>query len=190
MTESLIHYNQDFDNQFRYDEKDLGAICSKEGTIFKVWCPLADRVKLHLYKDGSDSAEFAAYDMVPGEKGTWCWKSEECLHGTYYDYTVTRAGEITRTADPYAIACGVNGFRSMAVDLSLTNPDGFAEDKAPEKEKENIIYELHIKDFSYDPESGVPAEYRGAYLFNGVQTNHMCCYLQMAGCYISRRCYC
>lgn len=163
MTESLIHYNKEFDNQFRYDEKDLGAICSKEGTIFKVWCPLADRVKIHLYKDGSDSAEFAAYDMVPGQKGTWSWKSEECLHGTYYDYTVTRAGEETRTADPYAVACGVNGFRSMAVDLSLTDPDGFAEDKAPEQEKENIIYELHIKDFSYDPESGVPAEYRGKY---------------------------
>lgn len=163
MTGSLIHYSKDFDNQFRYDNKDLGAICSKEGTIFKVWCPLADRVELHLYRDGGDSKEFAAHEMIPGEKGTWSWKSEECLHGVYYDYTVTRGDEITRTADPYAVACGVNGVRSMAVDLSLTDPEGFAQDQAPEKEKENIIYELHIKDFSHDPESGVPAEYRGKY---------------------------
>ncbi len=163
MTESFVHYNKDFDNQFRYNEKDLGAICSQEGTIFKVWCPLADRVQLHLYKDGSDSAEFAVHDMVPGEKGTWSWKSEECLHGIYYDYTVTRAGEDTRTADPYAVACGVNGVRSMAVDLRRTDPEGFAQDKAPAQQKENIIYELHIKDFSYDPESGVPQEYRGKY---------------------------
>ncbi len=163
MTERFVHYSKDFDNQFRYDEKDLGAICSKEGTVFKVWCPLADRVELHLYHDGSESQRFAAYDMVSGEKGTWSWKSEECLHGTYYDYTVTRDGEITRTADPYAASCGINGLRSMVVDLSLTDPEGFAEDKAPEQEKENIIYELHIKDFSYDPESGVPAEYRGKY---------------------------
>ena len=163
MTEVLLHYNKDFDNQFRYDEKDLGAICSKEGTIFKVWCPLADRVQLHLYKDGSDSTEFAVFDMVAGEKGTWSWRSAECLHGTYYDYTVTREGAVTKTADPYAVACGVNGRRSMVVDLSLTDPEGFGEDKAPEKEKENIIYELHIKDFSYDPESGVPEAYRGKY---------------------------
>ena len=64
-SEKYILYNKEFDKKFRYDGKDLGAICSKEGTIFKVWCPLADRVKIHLYKDGSDSAEFAAYDMVP-----------------------------------------------------------------------------------------------------------------------------
>jgi len=163
MTEKFVHYNQDFDNQFRYDEKDLGAICSKEGTIFKVWCPLADRVTLHLYKDGSASEEYAAYDMTPGLRGVWSWKSDEYLHGTYYDYTVTRDGGITRTADPYAVACGVNGIRSMVVNLALTDPEGFAEDKAPEKEKENIIYELHIKDFSYDPESGVPQNYRGKY---------------------------
>ena len=80
---------------------------------------------------------------------------EEYLHGTYYDYTVTRAGKTIRTADPYAVGCGINGARSLVVDMEKTNPEGFAEDKAPAKQKENIIYELHIKDFSYDPESGV-----------------------------------
>ena len=55
MTKNFLHYNKEFDTQFRYDEKDLGAICSKEGTVFKVWCPLADSVTLHLYKDGRDS---------------------------------------------------------------------------------------------------------------------------------------
>jgi len=163
MTGTFLHYNKDFDNQFRYDEKDLGAICSKEGTIFKVWCPLADRIKLHLYRDGKDSLEFAEYEMIPGLRGVWCFQTEESLHGTYYDYTIVRGNEKTRTADPYAIACGVNGFRSMVVDLTQTDPEGFAQDKAPEKQKENIIYELHIKDFSYDPQSGIPEEYRGKY---------------------------
>ena len=76
-TENLIIYNKEFDEKFRYDGKDLGAICTMEGTIFKVWCPLADRVTLHLYQDGRDSEEFAAYDMVPGLRGTWSWKTEE-----------------------------------------------------------------------------------------------------------------
>lgn len=163
MTESFVTYHKDFDNQFRYDNKDLGAICSKEGTIFKVWCPLAERVELHLYKDGDKAEAYAVCDMIPEEKGTWKFESAEYLHGVYYDYTVTRAGEVTRTADPYAVACGVNGVRSMAVDLSVTDPEGFSEDKAPAQQTENIIYELHIKDFSHDPDSGVPEAYRGKY---------------------------
>ena len=161
-TGSFIQYNKDFDDKFRYDKKDLGAICTKEGTIFKVWSPLADRIELNIFADGA-SAEYTTYDMIPGEKGTWSRKFDSNLHGTYYDYSVYRGGEATRTADPYAIGCGVNGVRSMAVDLSQTNPEGFELDKAPAKENETIIYELHVKDFSYDEDSGVPQEYRGKY---------------------------
>ena len=161
-TENLIIYNKEFDEKFRYDGKDLGAICTMEGTIFKVWCPLADRVELNIY-EGPDKEAYTVHEMVAGEKGTWSLAFDAYMHGTYYDYVVYREGEATRTADPYAIACGVNGVRSMVVDLSKTNPEGFLEDKAPAKENETIIYELHIKDFSYDEDSGVPAEYRGKY---------------------------
>ena len=161
-TENLIIYNKEFDEKFRYDGKDLGAICTMEGTIFKVWCPLADRVELNIY-EGPDKEEYAVHELIPGEKGTWSLSFDESLHGTYYDYTVYRNGGETRTTDPYATACGVNGVRSMVVDLSTTNPEGFLEDKAPEKQAETVIYELHIKDFSYDENSGIPAEYRGKY---------------------------
>lgn len=161
-TENLIIYNKEFDAKFRYDGKDLGAICTMEGTIFKVWCPLADRVELNIYKT-ADSKEYTTYQMEAKEQGTWSLAFGEPMHGIYYDYVVYRAGEATRTADPYAFSCGVNGVRSMVVDLSKTNPEGFLEDKAPAKENETIIYELHIKDFSYDENSGVPEEYRGKY---------------------------
>ena len=161
-SEKYLLYNKEFDEKFRYDGKDLGAICSKEGTIFKVWSPLADRIELHLYRDGG-SDEYITKEMIPGEKGTWSWQSDENLHGTYYDYTVYRYGEDVRTADPYAVACGCNGVRSMVVDLRQTDPEGFSEEKSPAYSSENIIYELHIKDFSYDRDSGVPNEFRGKY---------------------------
>ena len=161
-SEKYLLYNKEFDEKFRYDGKDLGAICSKEGTIFKVWSPLADRIELHLYRDGG-SDEYTTKEMIPGEKGTWSWQSDENLHGTYYDYTVYRYGEVVRTADPYAVACGCNGVRSMVVDLRQTDPEGFSEEKSPAYSSENIIYELHIKDFSYDRDSGVPNEFRGKY---------------------------
>ena len=170
-SEKYLLYNKEFDEKFRYDGKDLGAICSKEGTIFKVWSPLADRIELHLYRDGG-SDECTTKEMIPGEKGTWSFWFAENLHGTYYDYTVYRYGEAVRTADPYANACGCNGIRSMVVDLRQTDPEGFLEEIAPAYDSENIIYELHIKDFSYDPESGVPNEYRGKYkAFTVTETN-------------------
>lgn len=37
---------------------------------------------------------------------------------------------------------------SMAVDLRKTDPVMWESDKAPEKEAEQIIYELHVKEFS------------------------------------------
>lgn len=157
-----IQYNKEFDVKFRYDGKDLGVTCTGEGTIFKVWSPLADKVELHLYENESTD-NCRTHELRIGEQGTWKWETKENLHGTFYDYTVYRSGKAVRTADPYAIGCGCNGLRSMAVDLSRTNPEGFDEDKAPERGNENIIYELHIKDFSYDPDSGIPREYRGKY---------------------------
>ena len=87
----------------------------------------------------------------------------EFLHGMYYDFMVQNGGVEVSTADPYAVGCGCNGSRSMVVDLRRTDPPGFQTDVAPETQTEQIIYELHIKDFSYDARSGIPEEYRGKY---------------------------
>lgn len=161
-TKNYITYSDEFDNVFGYNGKDLGASCTKEGSIFKVWSPLADRVELHFYNE-EEKLPRESHEMVAKKQGIFEWKTEEYLHGTYYDFTVHRGEEAVQTADPYAFACGCNGLRSMVVDLSTTNPEGFTEDKAPEKSNETIIYELHIKDFSHDPDSGIPEEYRGKY---------------------------
>lgn len=101
--------------------------------------------------------------MKKREKGVWAYETARELHGTYYDYEVTIEGKSRKTADPYAKACGINGLRSMAVNLSKTDPEGWKKDKAPEKPAENIIYELHIKEFSWDKSGGFPQEYRGKY---------------------------
>ena len=71
-TENLIIYNKEFDAKFRYDGKDLGAICTKEGTIFKVWCPLADRVELNIYKEA---------DIQPKkQKISFGWSLSGCFY--------------------------------------------------------------------------------------------------------------
>lgn len=154
--------NREFEKKFRYDGKDLGAVCKGEKTVFKVWSPLADQIWLRLYRDGEEEP-CETRKMLPGENGVWKQEFPANLHGVYYDYLVEREGRKLQTADPYAICCNCNGSRSMAVELCRTDPEGFSSDKAPQSAGEQIIYELHIKDFSYDENSGVPEKYRGKY---------------------------
>ncbi|MCM1088405.1 MAG: type I pullulanase [Muribaculaceae bacterium] len=155
-------FDKEFDRQFCYDGKDLGAVCTRERTVFKVWSPLAEKIELFLYRTGNSDA-YMRKEMKLEEKGVWKQEFLESLHGMYYDYLVWINGKSTRTADPYATGCCCNGARSMVVDLELTNPQDFALDKAPAPGEECIVYELHIKDFSYDADSRIPEQYRGKY---------------------------
>lgn len=155
-------YSRKFDEEFRYDGKDLGAVCTDDRTVFKVWSPMAERIVLYLYQDESAEA-YESFEMLPEKQGVWKRELLKELHGWYYDYEVFAEGRVQRTADPYAVGCSCNGRRSMAVNLSRTNPEGFERDIAPARQTEQIIYELHVKDFSFDPDSGVPQEYRGKF---------------------------
>ena len=164
-----IFNSQEFEEEFYYDGNDLGANYSKEKTIFKVWAPTAEEVELNLYNKGSEEEKssycIGTFSMRLTEKGIWTVKVEGDLHGTYYTYTVTANGSENETGDIYAKACGVNGLRSMVVNLDKTNPKGWEEDNHvfyPLEETQ--IWEVHIGDFSNDPNSGVTQEYQGKYL--------------------------
>ena len=155
-------YGEYFDELYRYDGGDLGCLCTGERAVFKLWSPEAQRVELSLYRDDVSGA-YKVLPLARGDRGVWSAAVEGDLHGVYYDYAVWTDGVRRSTADPYAVACGRNGVRSMAADLSRTDPEGWAEDRAPAAQPEQIIYELHVKDFSFDPDSGVPAPYRGKF---------------------------
>lgn len=153
----------EFSQNFVYDGKDLGAVCTAKGTAFRLWSPSADQIAVNLYQAGTEVPAYAVHPMKRLEKGVWEYRTEENLHGTYYDFTLLLDGEIVVSADPCARACGVNGRRSMAVDLRRTDPAGWEQDQAPSYGQERIIYELHVKEFSWDRAGGFPEECRGKY---------------------------
>ena len=153
----------EFRNNYIYSGNDLGVSCTDSGTSFKLWSPSADSVTLNLYRDGNRGKAFFCVPLKREEAGVWHWSTAERLHGVYYDYILEIEGETVRSADPWAKACGLNGQRSMAVNLELTDPEGWDMDRAPEKTREQIIYELHVKEFSWDASGGFPEKYRGKY---------------------------
>ena len=84
----------------------------------------------------------------------------------YYDFLIERdCGSVDRVADPWARGAGVNGRRSMVVDFSRTNPDGWYRDHMPDVPlAQTVVWETHVGDFSNDPAGGFPESHRGKYL--------------------------
>lgn len=164
----MINYKQFFDSdafrqQFHTDQP-LGSFCREGETLFRLWSPTAEQVILNLYHSGDGEEAPEAFPMTQKENGVWEYAAKRDLSGRYYDYSVTVEGVTRSTADPYAKACGLNGQRSMVLDLKTTNPDGWERDTAPARPSEDIIYEIHVKDFSWDAASGVSEAHRGKFL--------------------------
>ena len=158
-----IYDCQEFLDNYVYDGKDLGAVIKGKNTTFKVWAPTASAVKLNLFTAGNDCDAFATVDMVKGEKGVWEYTVADCGHGIYYTYTVTTALGTNETTDPYAKAAGVNGDRSMVVDLSKTDPEGWGKkfNSGIKTYSDAVIWEVHVRDFS---NKIAASKYPGKYL--------------------------
>lgn len=156
-----------FEDLYKYDG-ELGAIYNKDNTKFVLWAPAATKVKVALYgRDGKTylSPAQKVVDMTKGKSGEWTYTEKGDLDGVYYNYLVTVNGQENEVVDPYASAVGVNGNRGMVVNLETTNPSGWDKDKSPvlKSPTDAMIYEMHIRDFSIDENSGITLEYRGKY---------------------------
>lgn len=163
MQENTVYLTKDFEKKYTYTGNDLGSIYSKESTSFRVYAPTAEAVSLNLYEDGLEGEPYKIIKMEKAENGTYKTVVSEDLHKKYYTYTARVNGKEREAVDPYAKAAGANGVRGMVVDLRATDPEGFAEEKRPEKinNTDAVIYELHIRDFSIDESSGM--KYKGKY---------------------------
>ena len=162
-TRRKLYDSKAFEAQYHTDEA-LGALWAPAATRFALWAPTARQVSLSLYAEGTGGGPLLTVDLARGGRGVWETVVEGDLDGRYYDFAVTDCEGVTRrTADPWARACGRDGARSMVIDLRRTDPAGWAEDAPPARGPEDIIWEVHVKDFSHDVRSGVPAALRGKF---------------------------
>lgn len=136
-----------------------------EATQFTLWAPTADEVRLMLYEAGEGGHAYETVSMERAEEGTWKTKVEKDLKGKFYTFNV-KIGEKWQGDTPgiNAKAVGVNGKRAAIIDLRETDPEGWAEDKRPPlaSPADIIIYEVHHRDFSVHPSSGI--EHKGKFL--------------------------
>ena len=156
---SIVTYSSpEFEEKYTYHGNDLGALWSREATRFRVWAPTADEVRLNLYASGDGGEPLESLPMSPAENGTWTLLKQGDLNGVYYTYTAVFSDNEQEACDPYARTTGVNGRRAMVMDLSSADPDHWDTDRDPHWGKpitDAVIYELHIRDLSMDPHSGI-----------------------------------
>ena len=136
-----------------------------EATRFTLWAPTADEVRLMLYEAGEGGHAYETVSMEQAEEGTWKAKVEKDLKGKFYTFNVKIGGKWQGdTPGINAKAVGVNGKRAAIIDLRETDPEGWAEDKRPPlaNPADIIIYEVHHRDFSVHPSSGI--EHKGKFL--------------------------
>ena len=117
----------EFEAKYTYCGNDLGAVWSPEKTVFRLWAPTAEAVKVNLYAGGTAGTEdlLEQLDMKPDICGTWIAEKQGNLNRIYYTWLVTINDETTEACDPYARTTGVNGHRAMVLDLASTNPTGW-----------------------------------------------------------------
>ncbi|WP_026888456.1 type I pullulanase [Clostridium beijerinckii] len=156
------------DNDYNNYDGDLGAEYSKDSTKFIVWAPNANNVRLALF--GKDEKNYTnapeeILDMNRGMQGTWSIEVKRDLDGEFYNYLITNSGNEREVVDPYAKALGVNGNRGMVIDLEKTDPIDFGKDRKPELSCATgaVIYEVHVRDFSINENSGISLNKKGKY---------------------------
>ena len=157
---SRPYSTKEFEQQYTYTGQDLGAVWTKEKTLFRVWAPTAISVRVRLYRSGTHGTDdlLEQLEMRPDRNGTWVAEKSGDLNGIYYTYLVDRESIVKEACDPYARAVGVNGRRAMVINLTETDPVGWEQDRNPhagEAITDAVIYELHIRDLSADPASGI-----------------------------------
>ena len=145
-----------FEKMFNYEGTDLGNTYSTSKTSFRVWAPTANDVTLVTYKHWNDKTG-TEIKMNKSEKGTWTFDLNGNQSDIFYTYKVNIKGVWNEAVDPYARSVAANGDKGAVVDLKKTDPKIWKPTEKPDFSNltDAIIYELHVRDFSIDPNSGI-----------------------------------
>ena len=131
---------------------------SPSETTFRLNAP--SKPTLRLYEAGRGGKAYKKVKLAPSGDNTWTATVKGDLKGKFYTFDIGH-GE---TPGVFAKAVGCNGERGAVIDMKETNPTGWESDRrVPTKSPADlIIYELHHRDFSIDPSSGLM--HKGKYL--------------------------
>lgn len=152
-------YDEQFVSYPTYNGDDLELKVDNSGTHFRLWSPKATAARVNLYDNGRNGKPYATLEMTADKaNGTWTASVPEKLYGKFYTFQIFQYGKwFDETPGVWAKAVGVNGARAAIIDFAKTDPEGWAADKGPKVDNftDVIVYEMHHRDMSMHPNSGI-----------------------------------
>ena len=102
--------------------------------------------------------------MQQGEKGTWTAELKGNQKGSFIRIRSKLVISGLKRLIHMCVFASVNGDKGAVVNLEETNPKKWKANKKPKfkNPEDAIIYELHVRDLSIQPESGI--KQKGKYL--------------------------
>lgn len=149
------------DDASAYAGDDLGSTYTPAFTSFRLWAPTAVAVQLVLLRGAEE-----IHPMVADQRGTWVARVHGDLHRVPYLYRADIDGVWRDAVDPYGRTSTVNGGASVVVDMQRTSPVHWTQERPPFSGEpvDAVFYELHTRDFSISPDSGMNPRFRGKWL--------------------------
>lgn len=142
-----------------YNGEDLELTVDASGTHFRLWSPKASEVRVNIYENGHTGSAAKTLQMKSDPAtGTWTASVPEKLYGKFYTFQINDGKKwLDETPGVWAKAVGVNGARAAVIDLDSTDPAGWDTDKGPAVRNftDVIVYEMHHRDMSMHPSSGI-----------------------------------
>lgn len=141
-----------------YEGNDLELLVDDAGTHFTLWSPNAQAAVVNIYDRDRNSAPTDTLTMTRSDNGTWRVSVPNKLYGKFYTFSIKFRDEwLAPTPGVWAKAVGTNGERAAIIDFSLTNPEGWEADHGPHVAyiTDVVLYEMHHRDFSIHPASGI-----------------------------------
>ncbi len=150
-----------------YSDKKLGSFVQNGKTYFRLFAPSADKISLLTFAQ-PEQTNGKEFKMVKDEDGVWETAIEGEQYGLFYGFKIHHTEvsgiEDIICVDPYAKAVTTfntyyNPRRAIVVKEGDYNWEGDTWIKNDWRDL--IIYEMHIRDMTEHPSSGV--EQRGTY---------------------------
>lgn len=141
-----------------YNGTDLELTVDNNSTRFTLWSPEATAARVNIYDNNNTPEPSQVLEMTRGAAGTWTAAVDRPLYGKFYTFQIEFNGKwLDETPGVWAKAVGTNGRRAAIIDFAATNPEGWENDRGPVVKNINdaVIYEMHHRDFSVHPSSGI-----------------------------------